>query len=377
VLAPGAAPGAIRLAFAGASTARLDAAGDLVLVTGQGDLVQHAPVVYQQTGGGRTAVAGSYALLGDGQVGFRVGAYDPSRPLVIDPSVSYSTYLGAPENHEVHHVAVDAAGSAYLVGTRTRPSLQPDTEPNTKDAFVAKLDALGQLVYLTYVGGTTGPMCRWGPGNEEGNGIAVDPFGQAYITGWTSSYDFLVTAPAGVMPYQTRLTYDPMTDPLGAFVNAFLTESVTPRWNLFINFDPGGWGNDYAAVGPSSATGVALSADYRHVFVTGYTSATDIVTTPNAFQPLPSAKLGQSPADAYEAYVVKINLMGHGQVYDFDEPGAGPGQAGAARPAHRHLLPGSDPLRAGDAPAGLRRRRSGGAAVADRLGGAAPAAAAE
>src|SRR5262249_40783617 len=86
-------------------------------------------------------------------------------------------------------------------------------------------------------GGTTGPMCRWGPGNEEGNGIAVDPFGQAYITGWTSSYDFPVTAPAGVTPYQTQLTYDPMTNPLGAFVNAFLTElnaNGTLRYSTYV-----------------------------------------------------------------------------------------------------------------------------------------------
>lgn len=94
VLAPGADPGAIHLSVQGAQSASLDAQGDLVLHTAGGDVVQHAPVIYQSIGGQRQSVAGRFVLEGNGQVGFQVGAYDHSAPLVIDPVLVYSTYLG-------------------------------------------------------------------------------------------------------------------------------------------------------------------------------------------------------------------------------------------------------------------------------------------
>src|SRR5262249_4266209 len=94
VVAPGADPGAIHLAFDGTQRVTLDGDGNLVLHTAGGDVVEHAPVVYQELGGIRQAVGGQYMLGNDGQVGFAVGAYDHSRPLVIDPVLSYSTYLG-------------------------------------------------------------------------------------------------------------------------------------------------------------------------------------------------------------------------------------------------------------------------------------------
>jgi hypothetical protein len=420
VVHAGATPSAVHLSFDGGSP-RLDQAGNLVVTTGQGDMVEPAPVVYQQgANGSHTTVAGSYTLSDSGQVGFQVGAYDPSRPLVIDPMLCYSTFLGTPLNHQVNHVAVDSLGNAYVVGTRTLPG-DPVFTPNTKDAFAAKLDPAGNLVYMTSIGGTQfwpGYFPPEGPGNEEGNGIAVDQFGQAYLTGWTSSTDF----PIAGTPYQRYITFNPITNPRGAVVNAFLTKlnaagdglldstyvgrthygdgmgftyrhqswpndpytyteweqygravavdlwgnayivgdtlgvqaigmsvfdppapsdpfhirdaflhrintidgSASIRWNLWINYNPGGWGNDYAAMGADFATGVALSVDYRHVFVTGYTGSSDILTTPNAFQPTASATIGQYPYTPYDAYVVKIDLTEEptdpepNQLWDFD-----------------------------------------------------------
>ena len=93
-VAPGADPGVIRMAFTGAQSATLDAQGNLVLQTAGGPVVEQAPVLYQEAGGVRQAVSGQYVLEGNGQVGFAVGSYDPSQPLVIDPILSYSTYLG-------------------------------------------------------------------------------------------------------------------------------------------------------------------------------------------------------------------------------------------------------------------------------------------
>ena len=95
VVAPGADPRTIRLAFDGIRSASLDRAGNLVLHTSGGDVIEQAPVVYQEINGRHQAVAGRYVLQGNHQVGFQVGRYDHSKPLVIDPVLSYSTYLGA------------------------------------------------------------------------------------------------------------------------------------------------------------------------------------------------------------------------------------------------------------------------------------------
>jgi hypothetical protein len=93
-VAPGADPGVIKLAIDGAESMTIDAQGNLVLHTSGGDVQENAPVVYQQIGGTRQPVAGQFVLDGDGQVGFALGAYDHTQPLVIDPVLSYSTCLG-------------------------------------------------------------------------------------------------------------------------------------------------------------------------------------------------------------------------------------------------------------------------------------------
>ena len=115
-VAPGADAGRIRLGVEGARGLRLDADGDLVLATAAGEVRQRAPRAYQEVGGERRAVPCRYVLLGDDRVGFELGAYDRTRRLVIDPVVSYSTYLGGGGYDEATSVAVDAEGSAYVTG---------------------------------------------------------------------------------------------------------------------------------------------------------------------------------------------------------------------------------------------------------------------
>jgi hypothetical protein len=183
ILAPGADSRAIALDFAGASGVELDAQGDLVVHTAVGDLVQHAPVVYQNIGDQRQPVSGRF-VLDSGVVRFDVGAYDHSRPLVIDPLVlGYSTYLGgAKGDGGADGIAVDAGGNAYVTGQTS--SLKFPTTPGAFDttfngaefdAVVTKLNADGSgLVYSTYLGGG---------GNENGSAIAVDAAGSAYVTG--------------------------------------------------------------------------------------------------------------------------------------------------------------------------------------------------
>src|SRR5262249_30813036 len=94
IVAPGAEPGQIGLRFSRMEGLEVNGKGDLVLHTTVGDVVEHAPVLYQEAGGQRTPVAGAYELRGDGTVGLHVGAYDASRALVIDPTLVYSSYLG-------------------------------------------------------------------------------------------------------------------------------------------------------------------------------------------------------------------------------------------------------------------------------------------
>ncbi len=191
VLAPGADASTIRVRFEGAERLGVDEDGGLLLRTKTGTLRQSRPVVYQETNGARREVAGRYVLLSKNEVGFRVGAYDRSAPLVIDPVLVYSTYFLAGER-----MAVDAAGNVYVVGTvnfvpirLTTPGAFQTTLRGTSDAFVAKLDASGdELVYVTYLGGAGGS--EEGGGSDSGSGIAVDAAGNAYVTGQTFSTDF-------------------------------------------------------------------------------------------------------------------------------------------------------------------------------------------
>jgi hypothetical protein len=199
VVSPGADPGAIRMAMAGADSTRIDEAGDLVLVTPAGDVRQHKPVLYQEIGGQRLPVAGNFVLRGEGEVGFEVGAYDPAAPLVIDPVLAYSTYLGGTSNDFGFGIAVDAAGNAFL-GGQTNSIAFPrgqGTDPAPKgatpgafqttyggggsDAYILKMNPTGTaLVYSTYIGGSR---------TDAGWDLAIDEAGNAYLSGATDSAD--------------------------------------------------------------------------------------------------------------------------------------------------------------------------------------------
>jgi hypothetical protein len=176
-VAPGANPAAITLAFAGAQSLNFDAQGNLVLHTSGGDVIEHAPVLYQEIGGVRQAVAGHYVLHAGGRVAFAVGAYDPDKALVVDPLLSYSSYLGGSNVDQAFSIAVDSTGSAYLTGytgSANFPVVNPFQRTfggGNSDAYVAKVNATGTaLVYSTFLGGS---------GSDAGWGIAVDPTGDS------------------------------------------------------------------------------------------------------------------------------------------------------------------------------------------------------
>ena len=115
VVAPGADPGIIRFAFQGVDRYRVDASGNLILETAGGEVIQRAPIIYQQVDGTRQPVNGRYALGSENQIGFEMTAYDSRQPLIIDPVLEYSTYLGGNNCCSAERgfgIAVDAAGSA-------------------------------------------------------------------------------------------------------------------------------------------------------------------------------------------------------------------------------------------------------------------------
>jgi len=193
VIAPHADPNVIKLGFEGIEKLRLEAQGDLVLHTSDGEIRLRKPLIYQEVDGSRREVPGSYVEIGQHQVGFQVSGYDVSKPLVIDPILAYSTYLGGRSLDEGDSIAVDTAGNAYVTG-RTFSTDFPTTAPyqatygGSSDAFVVKLNATGSaLVYSTFLGGSS---------IEQGFGIAADAAGNAYVTGRTRSTNFPTANPA-------------------------------------------------------------------------------------------------------------------------------------------------------------------------------------
>jgi hypothetical protein len=190
VLAPGAKPETIRMCVEGVQTLRLDKSGDLILAVGGGEVRFKKPYLYQMIGGMRQTVSGRYALRGR-EVAFRLGPYDQTQPLVIDPVLMYSTYLGGSNLDAANAIAVGSDGTAFVAGETdstdfpTAHPLQPEDGGPLDfpdDAFVTKLSADGStLLYSTYLGGTK---------QDSASGIAVDSFGAAYVTGTTISEDF-------------------------------------------------------------------------------------------------------------------------------------------------------------------------------------------
>jgi len=189
-LAAGADPGRIRIAFEGADNLKIDADGNLVLEASGGEIIQHAPLIYQQSETGRQSIAGCYVLSGEREVGFEISAFDRSKPLVIDPQLVYATYYGGSLDDIGNGIAVDSGGNAYIAGSTESSDLilkQPfatslnpggcPTPAPCSDVFVTKLNSAGtDIVYSTYLGSNS---------DDDAGAIAVTTDGKACITGTT------------------------------------------------------------------------------------------------------------------------------------------------------------------------------------------------
>jgi len=303
-VAPGADPNQIALTFEGART-RLDD-GDLVLSTSHGDVHFHAPYIYQPDGNTRKTVAGSFRRLADNKVGFQIGSYDHSRELIIDPALSYFTYLGGSGTESNVQVAIDAGLNIYVAGSTNSPDFPVTTGPpfagGTTDVFIAKLNPAipapqSQLIYATYLGGN---------GADDAAGLAVEPGGQAYVAGKTASNNFPTTSTA----FQTSATG----------THGFLTKlDVSGGLTL-----PTAYSTYLAGNGTDSITGLAI--DTRgDAFVTGTTTSTDTATgfpaTPTGYQiaPVPgvsnqffATKIATAPPAAGPTSMVYSTYFGGG-----------------------------------------------------------------
>jgi len=276
-LSPGASPALVRFHFTGQKAMSLNRNGSLNVFVSHGSVTFDKPVIYQPgPANTRLPVQGGFRLDRDGTVGFEIGRFDRTRPLIIDPILDYSSYLGTVS--AATSIAVDPAGEAFVAGyaegglPTTSGSYQPNFPSGGKSdptpvgdslytntaAFVAKLNSTGTaLLYCTYLSGSQ---------NDVADAIAVDASGNAYVAGATASPDFPVTPGA----FQTA--NNASRDGTG-----FITELNSSGSGLVYSTFLGGSEG-------ASITGLALDSS-GDVFVTGYTSDLDFPVTPGAFQP--------------------------------------------------------------------------------------------
>jgi hypothetical protein len=294
VVAPGARPDPIALGFEGVAAVAIRDNGDLALTrdTENGDpIVLRAPRASQTIDGRVVPVDVRYRMTGPQRVGFMVAAYDRTRPLVIDPILSYATSLGGGDQDEGNAVAVDAAGNVFVAGfTRSTNFPASGSPAGHFDLFVTKLDSTGSVVLSsTYVGGS---------GPDEARGLAIDADGNAYLTGVTRSTNFP--------------TKNPLQAALSGESDAFVVKLSTTGAGLVFSTYWGGTDLD-------EGTGIAID-NARNVYVTGVTRSTDFPTA----SPRQAAAAGQ-----LDAFVTKLTPSGGGPSYSSYLGGSGSDQAHA------------------------------------------------
>ena len=306
IVAPGANAAVIQMRFDGKKAMHVDSKGDLVLEEANGSATLHKPVVYQVKGGERRSVAGAFEISRTGTVSFRLGGYDHDAQLVIDPVLVYSTYLGGSGmsdqigNHngdQGNGIAVDASGSAYVVGRTfsadfpvTGGAFQKKNKALGDTVFVSKLNPQGTaLVYSTYLGGS-GLYSGGNLGSGDGGyAIALDAGGNAYLTGYTYSADFPVTSGA----YSKTI--------VSQFQNVFVTK-LNAAGNALV----------YSTlIGAGIGQGIAVDAA-GDAYVTGNTGSTQYPTTPGALQPYNAGQALFLNFSTSNAFVTKLKADGSG-----------------------------------------------------------------
>ena len=318
VVQPGASARRIALDVSGASALRLEPDGTLSIATQAGEIRWKKPEVYQWKDGVRQPVAGAFTVHGH-RVAFAIGAYDHARELIIDPTLTYATYLGGNDNEGSRGVAVDGSGNFYVTGFTYSLNLPHVTGTSFQssfhggglftdvggDAFVAKYTPAGALVYVTYLGGS---------GDDGGEAITVDSAGNAYVTGFTNSADF----PTILGSFQTKF---------GGAGFGGGTGDFEPLGDAFVaKLNPAGTALLYSTYlgGSSDDQGTAIAVDSSgNAYVGGATLSTNFPHI-NAYQAAFAGAGGSppfccgsnAPFVAFgDGFITKLNPTGTGVVF--------------------------------------------------------------
>ncbi len=297
-------PTQIRLKIDGADSLIATSTGDLLIATPAGEVCLNRPEIYQLAGDRRETIEGSYDLASNNEVTLQLGPYDSNRPLIVDPVIQYSTFLGGTTSDSATAIFVDTNGNAYITGVTsstdfpvTTGILQSNLRSTHSNAFISKLSASGSvLLYSTYLGGT-------GTNGDGGAGIAVDSQGDAFVTGFTASPDFPT-----VNPFQGTLK--------SASTNAFVSELNPTASALLYSTYLGGSG----ANGDSGA-GIAVDSS-GSAYVAGMTSSADF--------PLQRAIQGTLKSSGSTGFVTKFSASGSALVYSTYLGGSGSRDAALA-----------------------------------------------
>jgi hypothetical protein len=283
---PGADAGQIQFRLEGAQ-AEIEPNGDLTLVASGGRLRQRRPFAYQDRNGRRRSVPVGYRLAGN-TLGFRLGAYDRTLPLVIDPEVRFSSYLGGDGFDAAYGIAIDGQGNSYITG-ETASTVFPGASQSmraSRDVFITKLAADGaSVIYTTILAGK---------GRDSGQAIAVDAAGNVYVTGIAGESNFPVTGGAFCTTY-------------GGASDAFVARLDSTGHLVYSTFLGGG--------GTDAGTGIAVDAS-GNAYITGYTGSLQFPTTAGAAQ-------RSYRGGFYDAFVAKLNSTGTALLYSTLVGGSG------------------------------------------------------
>ncbi|MCT4605980.1 MAG: SBBP repeat-containing protein [Marinisporobacter sp.] len=283
IVHPGGDPSKIILNFEGSEQVTLDEKGNMILMINNRQILINKPFIYQEIDGIKKEVSGGFIIREEHYISFQLGKYDHSMALIIDPVLSYSTYLGGKSSNSGNGIAVDSKGNVYVVGKTsstdfpiTSNHIQPSYRGGSSDVFVAKINATGtKLLYATYLGGE---------GEDEGKGIAVDSGGNAYVVGNTKSSNFPTQNPI-------QLSFGGVRDAFVAKINATGSELIYATYL-------GGKGED---------KGNSIAVDSGgNTYVTGETYSNNFPTQ-NPIQ----LSLGGD----HDGFVAKINAAGSELVY--------------------------------------------------------------
>lgn len=289
VIAPGSDPSAIKMKLEGANTLRINSHGDLLLSFSGGEVTLQKPVIYQKVNGTRKDINGRYYIAGK-HVGFAVANYDRSEPLILDPVLNYSTYLGGSSGDTGNGIAVDGQGNAFVTGSTLSMDFPTTVNAYNKGplaanpsgaVFVTELNPAGtQQIYSTYLAGTAGAL------PDAGLGIALDSSGKIYVTGETSSVNFPTTPNA---LKQGPLVTNGSTASFISKLDPTLSGTASLVYSSYLS----------GSSGPNGDYGSAIAADANgNAYITGLTYSpagtgpTAFPTTSGAFQSTLSSPLG-------------------------------------------------------------------------------------